>query len=351
MEIQQLLQLAIERKASDLHLITGHFPTLRINGILYPFGTLPLLTKEINEKLILSFLNSEQKENLLANKEVDLGYEYQQTRFRVNVYYAKNAISASFRLIPSKIKTLAELSLPPELGRISEFQSGLVLVTGPTGQGKSSTIAALINEINFKHSRHIVTIEDPIEFVYPPGKSILSQRELHQDTHSWNMALRSVLREDPDVVFVGEIRDFESAQSVLTISETGHLVFTTLHTNSVPETVDRLIDIFPSHQQNQIATQLASVLKAVMTQRLLPRDDQEGRIPAIELLYNSTAVASIIRDKKAFLINNVLQTTEESGSIFFEKYLNKLYGEGKISKDTAYSHAIRPKELEKYLRK
>ena len=349
MDLNKLLDLAIERKASDIHLVSNYYPAVRIDGILYQLTTLPLLTKEITEALMTSILNQSQKESLFANKELDMGYEYKESRFRINMYYSRNTVSASFRLIPKVIKSIEELELPAKFNEITEYSSGLVLVTGPTGEGKSTTIAALINKINQTQSKHIITIEDPIEFIYPFSKSIVTQRELHQDTHSWSMALRSCLREDPDVIFVGEIRDFESAQHVLTIAETGHLVFSTLHTISAPETISRLIDMFPSLQQNQIRTQLASVLRAVITQRLMPRQDIRGRIPAFELLFNNSAVSTIIRDGKPYLLDNVLQTSDAEGFIYFEKYLANLFKEGKISAETANIHAIRPKDLKKYL--
>ncbi len=351
LNIEQLLELTIERNASDLHLIAGYFPTLRVDGDLYQINTLPILTREINQQLLTSFLAEEQKASLFTNKEIDLAYEYNSNRFRVNIYYARDSICGSLRLIPAKIKTLEELDLPTSLHKIKSIANGLVLMTGPTGQGKTTTLASIMNEINLEQPKHIITIEDPIEYVFPKGKSIVSQREVHQDTLSWRMALRSILREDPDVVFTGEIRDSETAQTVLTIAETGHLVFSTLHTISAPETVDRLIGMFPSGQQNLARTQLASVLRAVITQRLLPKAETKGRVAAVELLFNTKAVASIIRDGKPYLLDNVLQTSEEEGFIYFEKYLSKLYSEGKISQDTARQVAIRPKELEKYLAK
>jgi twitching motility protein PilT len=351
MTIQDLLQIAIDRHASDIHLVSGYYPTYRIDGELYQFPTLEMLTPEIMQSLILSTLTPEQKENLLVNREIDYGYQYNGNRFRVNAYHSFNTMTASLRLIPSKINDINELHLPPAMGQLGAFTSGLVLVTGPTGEGKSTTLASIIQNINQTKSKHIITVEDPIEFVYPKGKSIISQRELHQDTHSWTIALRSVLREDPDVVLVGEMRDFESTQLVLTIAETGHLVFSTLHTSSTPEAINRIIDIFPSHQQNQIRSQLASVLRAVIAQRLVPAASGQGRIPAVELLYNSPAVASIIREGKSFMLENVLQTSDKDGFIFFEKNLAELCNNGQITKEAAFQFAIRPKELDKYLRK
>jgi twitching motility protein PilT len=350
MDMQQLLQVTVERNASDLHMVVGTFPAFRIDGVLYQMATFPLLTAELTQQLLLSIMTNEQKENLIANKEIDFGYEMSGHRFRANVYHTRNALSASFRYIPKEIHTVDKLMLPSSISEISNFNNGLVLVTGPTGEGKSTTLASIINKINQTTSSHIVTVEDPIEYVYPLAKSIISQRELHEDTHSWNIALRSVLREDPDVVLVGEIRDYESAALVLTIAETGHLVFSTLHTTSTPETINRLIDMFPSHQQNQVKSQLAGVLRAVVAQRLLPRADMRGRIPAVELLYNTPAVSAIIREGKPFLLDNVLQTSEGEGFIYFERYLAQLHSQGYISRETAKLFAIRPKDLEKYLK-
>lgn len=350
MDISQLLQTTIDRAASDLHLITGYPPTLRIQGELYPIaGTQPLNPEQIQQS-IFAIINEQQKENLLVNKEMDFGYDLKGNRFRVNAYHTKDSFAVAFRLVPSQIKTIDELSLPSSFHSLSNFNSGLVLLTGPTGEGKSTTLASLINSINLQKSSHIITVEDPIEFVYPKAKSIISQRELHEDTHSWNIALRSVLREDPDVVLVGEMRDYESTSLVLTIAETGHLVFSTLHTSSTPETINRIIDMFPAHQQPQIRAQLASVLRAVVSQRLIPRADSTGRIPAVELLFNSSAVASLIREGRPHLIDNVLQTSEEKGFIYFERYLAQLAARGVISVETAKNYALRPKDLEKFLK-
>jgi len=347
--MNQLFDLAIERKASDIHLISGYYPSFRIDGVLYQMSTLPILTPEISYQLINSFLNDEQRQNLSVNREIDLGYEKGNHRFRINVYYSRNTIGASMRLIPATILTIEQLMLPSSFNQLANYNSGLVLVTGPTGEGKSTTLASILNLVNINRQSHIVTIEDPIEYVYPKGKAVVSQRELHQDTHSWNVALRSVLREDPDVVLVGEMRDYESTQLVLTIAETGHLVFSTLHTSSAPETINRIIDMFPSHQQNQIRAQLAGALKAVVSQRLMPRSDVRGRVPAVELMYNSSAVSSIIRDGKPYLLDNVIQTSESEGFIYFERYLADLLRDGKISKETALAYALRPKDLEKYI--
>lgn len=349
MDIFALFDHTIDRSASDLHLIAGYYPSLRINNDLYPLRATQILTSDDIKDLLVSIMNEEQKENLFANKELDFSYEYKGNRFRVNGYYAKNSLAAAFRLIGKTIKTIEELRLPKVLHDFTSQKQGLVLLTGPTGEGKSTSIAAIINEINMQSTRHIVTVEDPIEYVYPPGKSIVSQREMHQDTHSWSVALKSVLREDPDVVLIGEMRDYETIQLALTIAETGHLVFSTLHTASAPDTIDRIIDVFPSAQQNQIRLQLASVLKAVISQRLVPTIDGAGRIPAVEILLNIPSVAAVIRESRTHLLDNILETGEVYGQYLFEKYLAALFNKGYISKDTAMEYALRPSEITKFL--
>ncbi len=349
MTIKDLFKSAVDRNASDLHLVCGYYPTVRINNELYPLKTAEILTKEKAEKLIFPVLTEEQKENLLANKEIDIGIQHDTFRLRANIYYTKSQLAAAFRLVPSIIRTVEELNLPPIMNSFSQYNNGLVLVTGPTGEGKSTTLASIINQINLNTNKHIITIEDPIEFVYPEGKSVVSQRELHLDTHSWTIALRSVLREDPDVVLVGEMRDYDTIQAVLTIAETGHLVFSTLHTSTTPEAINRIIDVFPSHQQNQIKNQLASVLKAVVTQRLIPDINNTSRVPALEILINTPAVASLVREGKAFMLDNVLETEEKQDMVLFEKYLSRIYKRGLISKETALKYAIRTNEIKKLI--
>jgi twitching motility protein PilT len=350
MDLSKLLQLVIDKKASDLHLVPSYFPTIRVNGELFQLTTLEVLSPDNMEKMLFPILNHEQKEILIANREIDLAYKLNDSRFRVNLYYAQNFLCASFRYIQARISSLEELGLPALLHKCTDMRQGLVLLTGPTGEGKSTTLASLVNEINQKYAKHIITIEDPIEYVYPKYKSIISQRELHQDTHSWTVALKSALREDPDVVLVGEMRDFETISLALTAAETGHLVFSTLHTNSAPESIDRIIDTFPPHQQNQIKNQLAVVLKMVITQRLIPKQNSLDRIPAVEILLNNSAVSNSIREGKTFLIPNILETSEDEGSLLFEKNLLNLYRSGIITKETAFSYAIRPKEIERYIK-
>lgn len=347
--IRDLFKQTIEREGSDLHLICGYYPTIRVNNDLYPLKISEILTSEKMEKMIFSILTEEQKENLLANKEIDFGLEFEGNRLRANVYYTKSRLAAVFRIIPGAIKTIDQLKLPAIFNTLTERSHGLVLITGPTGEGKSTTLASMINKINMNEGKHIITIEDPIEFTYPEGKSIVSQRELHLDTHSWTIALRSVLREDPDVVLVGEMRDYDTIQAVLTIAETGHLVFSTLHTSTTPEAINRIIDVFPSHQQNQIKNQLSSVLQAVISQRLVPDINNKSRVPALEILINTPAVASLIREGKIFMIDNILETEEKQEMILFEKYLMKLYKQGMISRETALKYAIRSSEIKKFV--
>lgn len=349
MDILTLFKQATERGASDLHLIAKHYPTLRINSELYPIRTEKVLENDDIKDMIVGILSEEQKENLFANKELDFGYDFEQSRFRVNAYYAKGSLAAAFRLIGSSIRTIEELGLPAMFHDFTMPRQGFVLITGPTGEGKSTTLASIINEINQKYARHIITIEDPVEYVYPQGRSIISQRELHQDTHSWNVALKSVLREDPDVVLIGEMRDYETIQLALTIAETGHLVFSTLHTASASETINRIVDVFPSQQQNQIRLQLASVLRAVIAQRLVPRIDGNGRVPAIEVLHNIPAVSSVIRDARTHLLDNIMETNEAQGLYIFEKYLSMLVDKGLINRDTAYEYALRPALIKKFI--
>lgn len=350
MDLSKLLQLVVDKKASDLHVIPGYYPTIRVNGELFQLTTLELITPENSNRILQSFLNDEKKEILLANREIDLAYSLNGSRYRVNLYFAQDMLCGSFRYIQPKISTLEQLGLPAFLHQATDYRQGLVLLTGPTGEGKSTTLASLVDEINKKYAKHIITIEDPIEYVYAKYKSIISQRELHQDTHSWSVALKSALREDPDVILVGEMRDYETISLALTAAETGHLVFSTLHTNSSPEAIDRIIDIFPPHQQSQVRSQLAAVLKMVITQRLLPKLNTIERVPAVEILVNNSAISTSIREGKTYLISNILETTEGEGSLLFEKSLLNLYRAGLISKETAFSFAIRPKELEKFIR-
>lgn len=349
MDIKQLLEQTFKQQASDLHLVVGYLPTLRINGNLSPLLGQEILTPENLEALVLNLLSPEQKEQFLANKELDFSYATDLARFRINLYFQKGQIAAAFRLLPFKISTIEELNLPKICHTFSGLRQGFILVTGPTGHGKTTTLAAIVNEINQNRPCHIMTIEDPIEYVYQKSKAIVSQREMHLDTYGWDVALRASLREDPDVVLVGEMRDYETISSALTIAETGHLVLATLHTNSASQTVDRIVDVFPEDSKAQVKMQLAATLEGILSQRLLP-SLEGGRVPACEILLASPAVRSTIREGKTHLIDNIIQTSADLGMVSLEQYLVKLVKAGKISVAIAEEYALRPEELVKQLR-
>lgn len=346
--IPALLKKVVEKNASDLHIVQDYFPTLRINSKLLYLREFGIASPDDCNTLPKLLLNRVQQQFFEENKELDFGYTDSGIRYRVNMYQTRGTVAASFRMIPASIKTVKELNLPEVFSTFSTNKQGLILFTGPTGEGKSTSLAAIINELNLREAQHIVTVEDPIEFLYPQARSIISQREVGQDTLSWDKALKSVLREDPNIVLVGEMRDYETIQSVLTIAETGHLVFSTLHTGSTTEAINRIIDVFPSHQQNQIRNSLANSLVAVIAQRLLPTVSGESRIPAVEILLNESAVAPLIRDGKVHQLDNVIETSEQKGMILFEKYLLHLYNNGQITRQTAHNYAIR-KEIISHL--
>lgn len=351
MTIEELLEITIARRASDLHLLVGSKPILRIDGQLIPLDKFEVLTPDLNQKLIFSMLNSQQKDLLLTNKEIDFSFQHMnKARFRVNAYFEKNHLATALRLIPIEIATIEELNLPKIYHRLARLNAGFVLVTGPTGHGKSSTLAALIDEINEIYKKHVVTIEDPIEYLHSSKQSIISQRELHQDTHSWQVALRSVLREDPDVVLVGEMRDYETIAAALTVAETGHLVFATLHTNSAAQTIDRIVDVFPEHQQAQVRMQLANSLEAVLSQRLLPAIGG-GRLPSAEVLLATSAIRANIRDGKTHLIDNIIQTSQEIGMMPLERSLADWVISGRIAMDVAQAWSLRPALLTRLIQK
>jgi len=340
LSIKNLLEMVFNRNASDLHLCVGTPPTLRIDGNLVPIPNQPILAPEDTQRLAYSILTDEQKEMLEKEKEIDLSYSLEnKARFRVNIYHQKGYISIALRYLPYKIPTLEELGLPSVCNEFTKHSQGFVLVTGPTGHGKSTTLASMINKINQERACHIITIEDPIEYVFVHNKSIIDQRELHLDTHSFARALRSVLREDPDVVLIGEMRDLETIAAAITIAETGHLVFATLHTNSAAQTVDRIIDVFPAHQQPTIRTQLSNILLGIISQRLLPRIGG-GRILATEVLFANPAVRNLIREGKSYQIQNIIQTGKEENMISLDKNLARLVQRGEITIETGESFAI-----------
>ncbi len=350
MVIKDLLQLTVDKNASDLHLVVGVPPTIRINDELSPVAGEPVVTSEEMEKSLKQILTSEQIGSLTVNKEIDFSLSFSnKARFRVNAYTQKNTWGVAFRKIPLLIPRLDTLNLPKIIHKFATLRQGFVLITGPTGHGKSTTLASLIQEINETRSTHIVTIEDPIEFIFSPVKSIISQREMHEDTHSWSIALRSVLREDPNIVLIGEMRDFETIAAALTIAETGHLVFATLHTNSASETIDRIVDVFPDEQQTQVKLQLSNVLEAVVAQRLVPAI-AGGRLVATEVMLGTNAVKNAIRESKTYQIHSILQTSAESGMYTLESSLAGLVKEGKITMDTALSYAVIPDELTRLAR-
>lgn len=350
MEIKELFDFTVRNNASDLHLIPESYPILRIDGELVVISSYPKLSKEEVEEMILGLLSKDQKDVLLSNKEYDFSIAYGRGafgdlgRFRINAYFQRGALSGAFRFLSKNIKNIEELNLPKICHSFAGLKQGLILVTGPTGQGKSTTLASIINEINLTQPAHILTIEDPIEYVYPVGKSIISQRELHIDTNSWDMALKSSLREDPDVVLIGEMRDADTMAAAMTIAETGHLVFSTLHTNSAAQSIDRIIDSFENIQQNQIRTQLSFVLKGIVSQRLIAQIIG-GRIPAVEVLIGNNAIASNIRDGKTYLIDSIIQTSSDIGMISLDNSLAELIMKGAITMDTAKQYSLHPDEL------
>lgn len=345
MEIKQILEMCVQYAASDVHLLVGIPPMYRLHGNLVKVPEAPVLTPDLAQNLIFPLLSESQRELVNVDRELDFSYSLANgARFRVNVYHEKGNLAAALRYIPNTIRSLEELGLPPILQQLTKLKQGLVLVTGPTGHGKSTSLAAMIERINEERSEHIVTIEDPVEFVYTPKKSLISQRELHADTHSWNVALKSVLREDPNVVLIGEMRDYETIESALTIAETGHLVFATLHTNSAAQTIDRIVDVFPEAQQAQIRAQLSLSLEAVVAQRLMPSVD--GRRTAVmEVLIASSAVRSLIRDGKSHMLSSTMQTSSDMGMRTLEMALAEAYKLGRISLPVAREYALNLDEL------
>ena len=324
---------------------------LRVDGSLRPIAGLEILTEESVEKIIFSILDEDQKTILLRDKEFDFSFAYGELgRFRVNAFHERGNIAAALRLIPSKILTVEQLGLPNIVNKFADIPRGLVLVTGPTGSGKSTTLASIIHKINQEKSSHIITIEDPIEYTHKSLKSLVVQREVHYDTFSFSAALRSSLREDPDIVLIGEMRDLETIAAAITIAETGHLVFATLHTNGAAQSLDRMIDVFPPHQQPQIRAQLSNILMAIVSQRLIPRIGG-GRIAAAEILIANAAVRNVIREGKSHQLDIIIQTSAEQGMQTMDKTLVNLIHGGVITYEEARNYAVDLQELDRLMRR
>lgn len=349
-KIEVLLEEVVKRKASDLHLQVGQPPTLRIDGSLVPMENQAPLSEETAEGLIFSILDEEQKQILLKDKEFDFSFAFgDQARFRVNAFHERGNLAAALRLIPNEILSVEQLGLPKTVNIMTEFPRGLVLITGPTGSGKSTTLAALLDKINSDKAVHIVTIEDPIEYTHKSKKAMVAQREVHYDTYSFAAALRSSLREDPDVVLIGEMRDLETIAAAITIAETGHLVFATLHTNSAAQSIDRMVDVFPPHQQQQVRVQLASILQGIVSQRLVPRIGG-GRIPSAEILVVTAAVRNIVREGKTHQLDAVIQTGADKGMQSMDRALVNLIHSGVITHEEAKNFALDLEELDRLMR-
>ena len=350
LRIELLLEDVIRKRASDLHLQLGLPPMLRIDGSLTPISGFDPLNAEQLEHLIFAILDEDQQQILLKDKEFDFSFAFGDLgRFRVNAFHERGNLAAALRLIPNEIKTITELGMPQVVSDFANYPRGLVLVTGPTGSGKSTTLAALIDKVNTEKSHHIITIEDPIEFTHKSKKSVVVQREVHYDTYSFSAALRSSLRQDPDVVLIGEMRDLETISAAITIAETGHLVFATLHTNSAAQSIDRMIDVFPPHQQPQIRAQLANILMGICSQRLVPAIGG-GRVVAAEILVATPAVRNIIREGKSHQLDAVIQTGGDQGMQSMDKTLAEMVQSGMITTEQARNYAVDVAEFDRMMR-
>lgn len=345
-QLKELLEITVKEQASDLHLSVGHSPVLRMGGKLIPLAKKKELSSEDLRGLALALMLDSQHQKLLKEKEVDFSYNFIEkgARFRVNVFFQRGEISCALRLVPAKIKTIDELNLPPILHEFTRPSQGFVLITGPSSHGKSTTLAAIIDEINHTRAEHIITIEDPIEYVFIESRSLIDQREVNLDTLSFARALRSTFRQDPDVIMVGEMRDVETIATAITAAETGHLVFATLHTNSASQTIHRIVDSFPSGQQDQIRAQLSGSLLGVVSQRLVPRI-KGGLIPACEIMFSSPAVANLIRENKIHELPLVIETSAEKGMISLNRALADLVKRKELSLENALNYSLSPVEL------
>lgn len=343
--LKNLLLQTAKQNASDLHIGVGHRPTLRLDGKLLPISNEQILTPESVEGLVMELLDKEKKEKLLKDKQIDFSYSFEdKARFRVNVYYQKGYLAAALRLIPARIMTIEELNLPPILHDFTKLSQGFILIVGPAGHGKSTTLAALVDEINHSRFDHIITIEDPIEYIFSQDRGIVSQREVGIDVPTFNDGLKTILRQDPDVIMIGEMRDRESITTAMTAAETGHLVFSTLHTNSASQTIDRIIDSFPAEQQGQVISQLSATLVAIVSERLIPRIGG-GRIPATEIMIVNPAIRNLIRERKVYQIDLVVETSFQEGMITLNRSLANLVKNKVVSLEEAELYSLNPSEL------
>ncbi len=347
--LKQLLLFTIKLGASDLHLLNGHPPVLRINRKLVPLEKEKSLNSEDVKALCFSLMSEEQQQIFEREKEMDFSFDFQGiSRFRVNIYYELGSVAGALRVVPSQIKSIDQLNLPSELHKLTTAMQGFVLIVGPSSHGKSTTLAAMINEINANRYCNIITIEDPIEYIFKDDKSIISQRELNSDTFSFSKALKATFREDPDVIMVGEMRDLETIETAITAAETGHLVFATLHTNSAGQTINRIVDAFSGEQQNQIRTQLAGSLLAIVSQRLVPSADGSV-VPVCELMFNNQAISNLIRDNKIYEIPLVIDTSFEQGMFSFNRSLAQKIKAGVIKLEDAVNYSTNVRELKKLI--
>ena len=348
--IPELLEVVLERGASDLHLTVGAPPTIRLHGDLVRLDEYPVMTPKGLQGMIYAILPQKARERLEQELELDMSYALPgKARFRVNVYFQRDSIGAAFRLIPYEIKTIEELGLPSVVADLARYPRGFVVVTGPTGSGKSTTLAAMVDIVNRERQAHIMTVEDPIEFLHKHRNCIVNQREVGADTHSFAAALKHVLRQDPDVILVGEMRDLETISTAITAAETGHLVFATLHTQDAPQTIDRIIDVFPPHQQQQVRVQLATTLQGVVTQQLLQTADGRGRVVAVEVLVATPAVRNLIREGKTHQIYSIMQAGGRFGMQTMDQSLANLVKAGKITQQIAYERCHDPEELNRLI--
>lgn len=346
MTLDELFKIAVEKRASDLHIVVGLPPILRIDGVLQPIKNKPKIDRKTAHDLVFAILTEKQEEIFNNEKELDLSYEMKDfSRFRVNLHWERDNVGLVARVISKRIPTLKDIVAPAIVYDLIKLDQGLLLVTGPTGCGKSTTLAAMISQINEDRSAHIITLEDPVEFIFEPKKSIIKQRQLNTDMITFQRALIHVLRQDPNVIMVGEMRDLETIATTITLAETGHLVLATLHTHNASQTIDRIIDIFPPHQQQQIRLQVSITLRGIISQKLIPKL-QGGRVPTREILINTPAIANLIRENKIAQIKTVLQTSAEAGMITMDQDLVNLYKHGDISKETAQFHMLNPEFLD-----